>query len=111
MNRRVNGPQRLNSSSVACALRRPKVKNCGGQMRAKLEESGIHCEMSSHQQVEPCKILGLCESEALHFAKDLNTICEKRYPTKNIAREVMIESKKTCDATRTAVNNHAQDLV
>ncbi|KAF1763420.1 hypothetical protein GCK72_011686 [Caenorhabditis remanei] len=91
VDRRSNGVERLNSSSLATTLRRTKQKNGGETMRRQMKEKEIPVNLYHRQEVFPNKIIALSEAEAVHMAKDLEKIVKDDYPVKEIAREVANE--------------------
>ncbi|KAF1749488.1 hypothetical protein GCK72_025956 [Caenorhabditis remanei] len=91
VDRRSNGVEKLNSSSLANTLRRTKLKNCGGTMRRQMMEKEIPVNIYHRQEVFPNKMVALSEAEAVHMAKDLDEIVKEDYPVAGIAREVANE--------------------
>ncbi|EFO91152.1 hypothetical protein CRE_30150 [Caenorhabditis remanei] len=91
VDRRSNGVERLNSSSLATTLRRTKQKNGGETMRRQMKEKGIPVNLYHRQEVFPNKFIALSEAETVHMAKDLEKIVKDDYPVKELAREVANE--------------------
>ncbi|CAI2347062.1 unnamed protein product [Caenorhabditis sp. 36 PRJEB53466] len=92
MNRRVNGPERLNSSSMACNLKRPKLRNGGELMRRQMETVGVKVSINQRQKAMPNKLIGMCESEVNQLVGELGELLDESYPTDLIARETIQEA-------------------
>lgn len=97
MKRRVEGPEKLHSSSMACNLKRPKLKNGGEIMRSKLAEHGVIMNLNTRQAAYPNKLIGLVEAECVSMGKDLMELVEEFYPTEEIGKEVATEIMKKED--------------
>ncbi|KAF1746331.1 hypothetical protein GCK72_022784 [Caenorhabditis remanei] len=92
VNRRINGIEKLNSSSMACNLKKSKVKNGGEILRKKLEERGVEVNLNKRQNVTPNTIIPLTEAEAVHFGKDLGKSIDEAYPRDELAEEFASEA-------------------
>lgn len=98
MCRRIQGPERLNSSNLSINLRRSKVTNGGTRLREQLNEHGINLEKSSRQKVYPNRVIGLVEAEVLHLGLDLEATVSEDYPVEDIAEEILTQTANI-DAT------------
>uniref|UniRef100_A0A1I7TE29 TF_AP-2 domain-containing protein n=1 Tax=Caenorhabditis tropicalis TaxID=1561998 RepID=A0A1I7TE29_9PELO len=87
MRRRIEGPEKLNSSNMACNLKRPKLRNGGDLMRTQLKARGIELMLNCRQVAFPNKIIPLIEAEAINLASDLGKLVDEDYPVDSIAKE------------------------
>lgn len=93
MKRRIDGPERLNSSNMACNLRKSKAKNGGDKLRDELKNHGVDLQRNRSQRGHPTKLTALVEGETVQIAQDLQEIVNEEYPTGRIAEEVVLEAK------------------
>ncbi|CAB60610.1 Transcription factor aptf-2 [Caenorhabditis elegans] len=105
MRRRLQSPEKLNSSSIACNLKRPKLKNGGELMRAQLRDHGIKVQLNAKQKAFPNKVIALVEAEAVHLGLDLGTAVRDDYPVQDIIQEVAHEALADEDADLDALMN------
>uniref|UniRef100_A0A1I7U4M4 TF_AP-2 domain-containing protein n=2 Tax=Caenorhabditis tropicalis TaxID=1561998 RepID=A0A1I7U4M4_9PELO len=93
MKRRIEGPEKLNSSNMACNLKRPKLRNGGDLMRTQLRDRGVELMLNCRQVAFPNKLIPLVEAEAINLGHDLGTLVDEDYPVEDIAKEVAMEAK------------------
>ncbi|EFO99192.1 hypothetical protein CRE_17920 [Caenorhabditis remanei] len=92
VDRRINGIEKLNSSSLACTLKKSKVRNGGEILRKKLEGRGVDLVLNTRQNASPNSIISLTEAEAVHFGKDLDEAIDNGYPQAELAEEFAREA-------------------
>ncbi|PIC25189.1 hypothetical protein B9Z55_018216 [Caenorhabditis nigoni] len=90
--RRLFGPEKLNSSSMAQNLRRAKARAGGEILRRELEQKGVTLKLNQRQtEVFPNQMFALVEGEVLHMAKDMEELVDEQYNSDQIAQEVVDE--------------------
>uniref|UniRef100_A0A914BV97 Transcription factor AP-2 C-terminal domain-containing protein n=1 Tax=Acrobeloides nanus TaxID=290746 RepID=A0A914BV97_9BILA len=83
--RRLSPPECLNASVLGGILRRAKSKDGGKSLRDQLKRVGLALPAGRRKAANVNSLTALVEFEALHLAKDFNTLCENDFPARQLA--------------------------
>ncbi|VDN53354.1 unnamed protein product [Dracunculus medinensis] len=83
--RRLSPPESLNASVLGGILRRAKSKDGGKSLRDQLKQVGLQLPAGRRKASNVNSLTALVEFEAMHLAKDFNTVCENEFPARSIA--------------------------
>uniref|UniRef100_A0A0N5AIK2 TF_AP-2 domain-containing protein n=1 Tax=Syphacia muris TaxID=451379 RepID=A0A0N5AIK2_9BILA len=90
INRRLSPPECLNASVLGGILRRAKSKDGGKSLRDQLKRVGLQLPAGRRKATNVNSLTALVEFEAMHLAKDFNTVCENEFPARPIAEYLTI---------------------
>ncbi|KAL5248220.1 hypothetical protein ACHWQZ_G017412 [Mnemiopsis leidyi] len=88
--RRLTYPESLNVSLLGGVLRRAKAKNGNHALRSQLEERNITIPTGRRKAASVSLFTSLLEGESAQLANDFNTLCEKFFPCRELAKAAVI---------------------
>eukprot|EP00116_Pleurobrachia_bachei_P001540 sb/3461802/ len=88
--RRLTYPESLNVSLLGGVLRRAKAKNGNHALRTQLEERNISIPTGRRKAASTSLFTSLLEGESSQLAIDFNTLCEKFFPCRELAKAAFI---------------------
>lgn len=69
-------------------LRRAKAKNGGKELRELLEGMGLDLPMGKRKAIAMTLFTPMVEGEALHLARDFDTLCQGEFPVEAVAEHM-----------------------
>ncbi|KAJ1526880.1 hypothetical protein ONE63_008435 [Megalurothrips usitatus] len=105
--RRLSPPECLNASLLGGVLRRAKSKNGGRLLRERLDKIGLNLPAGRRKAANVTLLTSLVEGEAIHLARDFNTVCETEFPARQVAEYLSRQHTDPSDSYRRKELIHA----
>ena len=105
--RRLSPPECLNASLLGGVLRRAKSKNGGRLLRERLDKIGLNLPAGRRKAANVTLLTSLVEGEAIHLARDFNTVCETEFPARQVAEYLSRQHADPSDSYRRKELIHA----
>uniref|UniRef100_A0AC35TR90 TF_AP-2 domain-containing protein n=1 Tax=Rhabditophanes sp. KR3021 TaxID=114890 RepID=A0AC35TR90_9BILA len=87
--RRISPPECLNASLLGGILRKAKSKDGGKNLRESLRKINLTLPAGRRKAATVTAFTSLVEEEAVHMARDFNTVCDREFPAKALGIEIV----------------------